>query len=44
MDVTPWMEWFLACLGRAIEGAQTALSAVLAKAKFWERVRQTNRQ
>jgi len=41
MDVTPWMEWFLACLGRAIEGAQTALSAVLAKAKFWERVRQT---
>ncbi len=41
MDVTPWMEWFLACLGRAIEGAQTALSAILAKAKFWERVQQT---
>ncbi len=39
MDVTPWMEWFLACLGRAIDGAQTVLSVVLAKAKFWERIR-----
>ena len=39
MDVTPWMEWFLDCLGRAIDGAQTALGAVLAKARFWERVR-----
>jgi len=38
MDVTRWMEWFLACLGRAIDGAQTVLSAVLAKAKFWERI------
>jgi len=38
MDVTPWMEWFLACLGRAIDGAQTVLRAVLAKAKFWERI------
>jgi Fic family protein len=39
MDVTPWMEWFLGCLGRAIDGAQTILSAVLAKARFWERVK-----
>jgi Fic family protein len=38
MNVTPWMEWFLACLGRAIDGAQTALSAVLDKARFWESV------
>jgi len=36
MDVTPWMEWFLACLGRAIDGAQTILAAVLEKARFWE--------
>jgi Fic family protein len=36
MDVTPWMEWFLSCLGRAIDGAQIALSSVLAKARFWE--------
>jgi Fic family protein len=38
MDVTPWMEWFLGCLGRAIDGAQTTLSGVLGKAHFWERV------
>ena len=39
MDITPWMEWFLGCLGRAIDGAQTTLSAVLAKARFWDRIR-----
>ena len=38
LDITPWMEWFLGCLGRAIDGAQTTLSAVLAKARFWEAV------
>jgi Fic family protein len=38
MDITPWMDWFLGCLGRAIDGAQTTLSRVLAKARFWERV------
>lgn len=37
MDVTPWMSWFVGCLGRAIDGAQFTLSAVLAKARFWER-------
>ncbi len=39
LDITPWMEWFLGCLGRAIDGAQGALSAVLNKAKFWERLK-----
>jgi Fic family protein len=39
MDITPWMEWFLDCLGRAIDGAQTTLGTVLAKACFWESVR-----
>ena len=38
MDVTPWLEWFLACMGRAIDAAQTALRSVLDKAKFWERI------
>ncbi|MGA2185583.1 MAG: Fic family protein [Bryobacteraceae bacterium] len=38
LDVTPWMEWFLACLDRAIAGAQTTLATVLHKARFWERV------
>ena len=39
MDVTPWMQWFLGCLGRAIDGSQTVLSTVLLKARFWEGVR-----
>ncbi len=39
--MTPWMEWFLACLGRAIVGAQTTLIAVLKKARFWQTVRDT---
>jgi len=39
LDVTPWMDWFLACLGRAIEGAQTTLAAVLQKARFWQKLR-----
>src|SRR6266851_724908 len=38
VDITPWMEWFLGCLCRAIDGAQTTLSAVLAKARFWEAI------
>jgi Fic family protein len=38
LDITPWMEWFLGCLGRAIDGAQTVLGAVLTKARFWERI------
>jgi Fic family protein len=37
LDVTRWIEWFLGCLGRAIDGAQETLAAVLAKARFWER-------
>jgi Fic family protein len=36
MEITPWMDWFLGCLGRAIEGAQATLAAVLSKARFWE--------
>jgi Fic family protein len=39
MDVTQWMEWFLGCLGRAIDGAQVTLGAVLGKARFWERIK-----
>lgn len=39
MDVTPWMGWFLGCLGRAIDGAQETLSGVLDKARFWDRIK-----
>jgi Fic family protein len=37
LDITPWMDWFLGCLGRAIDGAQTMLKSVLEKARFWEK-------
>jgi len=33
------MSWFLGCLGRAIDSAQSTLGFVLAKARFWERTR-----
>jgi Fic family protein len=37
LDITPWLEWFLDCLGRAFERAETTLGAVLGKARFWDR-------
>lgn len=37
--ITPGMNWFLGCLGRAIDGVQITLHAVLTKARFWERMR-----
>ncbi len=36
LDVTVWLEWFLACLLRAIQGAEETLATVLAKARFWQ--------
>ena len=35
-DITEWMSWFVACLGRAIGGAETILMGVLTKARVWE--------
>lgn len=37
IDITRWQTWFLECLQRAIAGAHETLSAVLNKARFWER-------
>lgn len=37
LDVTDWLEWFLGCLLRAMQGAEAMLSAVLTKARFWQR-------
>lgn len=36
LDITDWLEWFLGCLLRAIQGAGTTLDATLSKAHFWE--------
>jgi Fic family protein len=38
LNITRWLSWFLACLGRAIDGADTALAAVLHKAKLWQEI------
>ncbi|MBP6745545.1 Fic family protein [bacterium] len=38
LDVTPWLEWYFACLGRAIAGAQRVHESVIRKARFWESV------
>jgi Fic family protein len=32
------LAWFLACLGRAIEGAEETLGGVLHKAELWRRI------
>ncbi len=37
LDVTPWLHWFLACLLRAVQGADGLLAGVLDKARFWQR-------
>jgi Fic family protein len=37
LDITPWMEWFLACLDRAFDGAEKTLAVVFKKADFWKR-------
>lgn len=36
LEITRWLEWFLACLGRAFDGAETILATVLSKARFWD--------
>ena len=37
LDITRWLEWFLACLNRAFDGAEKILQAVLHKADFWKK-------
>ena len=36
LDVTPWLDWFLSCLLRAVQGADGLLGGVLDKAQFWQ--------
>jgi Fic family protein len=37
LDITEWLEWFLDCLDRAFDRADTILAAVLQKARFWKK-------
>ena len=38
LDITPWLRWFLECLGRALTRAEGTLAAVLRKAQVWKRI------
>jgi Fic family protein len=38
LDVTPWLQWFLDCLGHAVARADQELDRVVMKAMFWQRV------
>jgi Fic family protein len=38
LDITPWMTWFVGCLDRAIDQADSLTSGVLRKAAVWRRV------
>lgn len=36
LDVTEWLTWFLACLGRAMTASEAMLADVLKKHRFWQ--------
>lgn len=37
LDITAWLDWFLGCMGRAIDGAEVVHEKVFTKARFWEK-------
>jgi Fic family protein len=36
-DITPWLEWYLNCLLRAIESTENTVGNVFQKAEFWDK-------
>jgi len=38
LDITRWLLWFIGCLDRAFDGAETILGTVIGKARFWEMI------
>ena len=34
-NITPWLEWYVACLGRAVDDSLETLSGILNKSIFW---------
>lgn len=38
LDVTPWLEWFLRCLSRAITRSGETSAEALKRARFWEKL------
>jgi len=37
LNITPWLTWFLDCLGRAFDRADETLASVLYKARLWDK-------
>ena len=37
IDITAWLEWFLQCLGRAMDASKEELAIVMQKAAFWKK-------
>jgi Fic family protein len=40
LDITPWLEWFVHCLGRAIDCSDEILVSVFRKARIWQQANQ----
>lgn len=38
MDITPWLVWFLECLGRALARAEQSLASIMQKSSTWDRI------
>lgn len=36
INITPWLDWFLSCLNRALDTTESTLRDVMAKARFWK--------
>jgi Fic family protein len=41
LDITPWLDWFLECMNRAILSSGLLLEKVMNKARFWKAFAQT---
>jgi Fic family protein len=41
LDATGWLAWFIECLGHSLDRAEETLSAVLFKARVWQRIGHT---
>ncbi len=37
-EITSWLNWFLDCLGRALQNAESVLATVLFKSQLWRRL------
>ena len=41
LDITDWLRWFLGCLDRVLQGAETSLARIIRKSSTWERINRT---